>query len=75
MKSAKAAKTEAEPPPPPPVAAAVAAYVRCVQALLQAQADALTGSLGAGPGLPPLLRQLWLAHLAHARVLEPATVT
>lgn len=70
---AKAAAEEA--PPPPPVREALHAYVRALQGLLQRQAAALVGSMGCHPSLPGVLRELWLAHLAHVRLLEPATAT
>ncbi|EFN51697.1 hypothetical protein CHLNCDRAFT_54966 [Chlorella variabilis] len=73
-KAKDAAAAEAEPPPPPPVEAAVRAYVGALQQLLQRQAQVLIATLGMDPGLSGVLRQLWLAHLAHSRLLEPATI-
>ena len=75
MKGVGAGKAAAdEAPPPPPVGDALRAYVRAVQGLLQRQAAALVGGMGCDPALPGVLRELWLAYLAHARLLEPATV-
>lgn len=43
--------------------------------LLQHQAQALIERFGMDPGLSPVLRELWLAFVAHTRLLEPATIT
>lgn len=70
----KAGAAAVEPPPPPPVREAVRAYVAALQALLQAQAATLVGSCGMHPGLSPVLRELWLAHLAATQLLEPTSL-
>ncbi|KAL4434395.1 hypothetical protein ABPG75_000836 [Micractinium tetrahymenae] len=64
-----------EPPPPPPVGDALQAYIRALQALLQRQASVLVAAFGMDPGLKPVLRELWLAFLAHSQLLEAATLT
>ena len=42
--------------------------------LLQRQARVLIDSFGLHPSLSPLLRELWLAHVARTRLLEPAFI-
>lgn len=42
--------------------------------VLQRQAQALIERFGMDPGLSPVLRELWLALVAHTRLLEPATI-
>lgn len=74
MKGVGSARAAAEETPPPPVAEAVRAYVRALQALLRRQAEVLVGALGCDPALLQVLRELWLAHLAHSRLLEPAMI-
>ena len=59
--------------------AAHRAALRCPRLLpaclpLQRQAQALVTSCGMDPALPAVLRELWLAFLAHSRLLEPATI-
>lgn len=34
----------------------------------------MASELGVGAELPGVARELWLAHLAHTRLLEPATI-
>ncbi|PRW59254.1 fanconi-associated nuclease 1-like protein isoform X1 [Chlorella sorokiniana] len=74
QRASKAAAAE-EAKGPPPVAEAVKAYVQAIQALLQHQAQALIERFGMDPGLSPVLRELWLAFVAHTRLLEPATIS
>lgn len=48
----------------------------CVAACgLHRQAQALSNSLVMHLALSPVLRELWLAYLAHPRLLEPASLT
>ena len=42
--------------------------------LLQRQARVLVDGFGLHPSLSPLLRELWLAHVARTRLLEPAFI-
>lgn len=48
--------------------------LRCTLPMLQRQAQALIERFGMDPGLSPVLRELWLALVAHTRLLEPATI-
>lgn len=40
----------------------------------QRQAQVLVDTFGMDPMLPAVLRELWLAFLAHSRLLEPDTL-
>lgn len=55
------------PSSPPPLPATFALW-------LQRQVQALVEAFGLDPALSPALRELWLALLAHSRLLEPATL-
>lgn len=50
---------------------AALAYVRCLQQLLQAQAECLTTRFGVSSQVTSVLRQLWLSHLPSTGMLEP----
>ncbi|KAI7839720.1 hypothetical protein COHA_006524 [Chlorella ohadii] len=75
MQRASRAAAAEEEKGPPPVGEAVKAYVQAIQALLQHQAQALIERFGMDPGLSPVLRELWLAFVAHSRLLEPASIS